>query len=165
MPTANHSPHSILEPGPKRWKKARASWITNVTLASAATWAPALALGEKPDLQKIQDEAKTLMEQDRYEEALQRQIWYFNHALQYGEANPIHLSIGIMNWAELGRRYPKAKQALIEIREHDVREFSEGWGYSGCCSYVEDSFMQKGDYELCLKCIGDPQATFEWDPS
>jgi hypothetical protein len=178
-------------------EESKANWITNVTPASAETWSPALALGEKPDLQKIRDEVKTLMEQDRYEEALQRQIWYFNHALQYGEVNPVRLSFGIMNWAELGRRYPKAKQALIEIRDRDAREFSVGRGRAElfleiqnlnrelqdddatvtlfktiyqqdkqlaeqCYGYAENLLMQKGDYDLCLQIIGDPQATFEW---
>jgi hypothetical protein len=30
----------------------------------------------------------------------------------------------------LGRRYPKAKQALTEIRDRDAKEFQEGRGYS-----------------------------------
>jgi hypothetical protein len=139
---------------------------------------------------------KTLMEQDRCEEALQRQIWYFNHALQYGEVNPVRLSFGIMNWAELGQHYPKAKQALIEIRDRDAREFSEGRGRAElfleiqnlnrvlqddgatvtlfktiyqqdkqlaglCYGYAENLLMQKGDYDLYLKIIGDPQAHSE----
>jgi serine/threonine protein kinase len=177
-------------------KENKASWITNAPSASAEIWSPTLAPGEKPDVQKIRDEIKTLMEQQKYEEALQRQIWYFNHALEYGEVNPVRLSFGIMNWHELGQRYPKAKQALIEIRDRDVREFSEGRGYSElflevqnlnrelhddgatltlfktiyqqdkqlagqCYGYAENLLMQNGDYDLCLKCIGDPQTRFE----
>ncbi len=176
-------------------EESRAEWITNSS-ASAEIWSPTLAPGEKPDLQKIRDEIKTLMEQNNYEEALQRQIWYFNHALQFGEVNPVRLSFGIMNWRELGQRYPKAKQALIEIRDRDMQEFSEGRGYpelflevqslnrelhdagatlalfkiiyqqdkqlSGqCYGYAEDLLMQSGDYNLCLKCLGDPQSRFE----
>jgi tetratricopeptide (TPR) repeat protein len=168
----------------------------NAPAASAEIWSPTLTQGEKPDMQKIRNEVKTLMDQGRYEEALQRQIWYFNHALSFGELNSIRLNFGIMNWTELGRHYPKAKQALIEIRDHDVREFSEGRGYSElfseiqslnrelqddgatlalfktiypqdkqlagqCYDYAENLLMQNGDYDLCLNCIGDPQARFE----
>jgi len=118
-------------------EESKASWITNAP-ASAETWSPTLAPGEKPDLQKVLGEVKALMEQGRYEEALQRQIWYFNHALQYGEANPVRLSFGIMNWAELGRRYPKARQALLEIRDQDTRKFSEGGGYASLFQEVAD---------------------------
>ena len=176
-------------------EESKASWITNGP-ASAETWSPSLTPGEKPDIQKIRGEVKTLMDQTLYEEALQRQIWYFNHALEYGESNPVRLSFGIMNWGELGRRYPKAKQALTEIRDRDVRQFSAGDGYSElfleikslnrelhddeatvslfkiihqqdkqlagqCYYYVEDALMEKGEYELCLDCIGDPQSRFE----
>jgi serine/threonine protein kinase len=164
--------------------------------ATNAEWSPVLLPGDKPDVQKIRDEVKTLMDQGRYEEALQRQIWYFNHAAKYGESDSIRLTFGIMNWAELGRRYPKAKQALTEIRDRDAREFAESRGYSAlfseiqslnralqdddatlalfktlpqkdkqlagqCYGYVEDLLMQKGEYELCLNCLGDPQMCFE----
>ena len=103
--------------------------ITRLAASTAAEWSPVLLPGEKPDLSKIRIEVQTLMEQRQYEEALQRQLWYFNHALEYGEPDAIRLSFGIMYWGELARRYPKAKQALLEIRDRDVREFAEGRGY------------------------------------
>ncbi len=118
-------------------EEREAKWISGPP-ASAETWSPTLAPGEKPDLAKIRNEVKTLMEQGHYEEALQRQIWYFNHALQYGEVNPVRLSFGIMSWAELGRRYPKAKQALLEIRDQDARKFSAGDGYFDLFQEVAD---------------------------
>lgn len=120
--------------------------------AAMETWSPELQPGEKPDLQKIRDEIKSLMDQGRYEDALQRQIWYFNHALEYGELNPVRLSFGIMNWAELGRRYPKAKQAMIEFRDRDVREFSAGEGYSELFLEVQslDRELHADDATLAL---------------
>jgi hypothetical protein len=166
--------------------------------ASAETWSPTLAPGEKPDLQKILDEAKTFMEHHKYEESLQRHLWHFNHAQEFGDAwqNAVRLTSALSDWEELGRRYPKAKQALIEIRDNKTREIAEGRGYleifqevqaidrelqdddatvalfkiihqqnkklSGeCYGYAENLLMQKGEYELCLNCIGDPQSHFE----
>ena len=166
------------------------------TNATSAEWSPVLLPGEKPELQKIENDIKTLMDQGLYEESLQRQLWYFNHAAEYGESDSLRLTFGIMNWDELGRRYPKAKQALVEIRDRKAREFSAGPGYSGlffeiqslnqalqdddatvalfktlprkdkqlagqCFGYVQDLLMQKGEYALCLDCLGDPQANFE----
>jgi hypothetical protein len=197
MYSTNGEPFASLYFGTKAEaaEESKANWITNVP-ASAETWSPSLSPGEKPDVQKIRNEIKTLMEQDDYEGALQRQLWYFNHAVQFGEVNPVRLSFGIMNWYELGQRYPKAKQALTEIRDRDVREFLADGGFSElfleiqslnrelhdddatislfkiihqqdkqladqCYYYVEDALMQKGEYELCLDCIGDPQAHFE----
>ena len=96
--------------------------------AAKEIWSPTLAPDEKPDLQKIREEITSLMDQGQYEDALQHQLWYFNHALEFGEANPVRTSFGIMNWAELGRRYPKARQAMIEIRDAETREFTAGRG-------------------------------------
>ena len=98
--------------------------------AAAETWSPALASGEKPDPTKIRDEIKTLMDQAHYEEALQRQIWYFNHALEFDPSLVgVRLSFTLSDWVELGRSYPKARQALIEIRDRDMQVFNEGMRY------------------------------------
>jgi len=99
--------------------------------ASAESWSPALAPNKKPDLQRIRDEAKELMEKQHYEESLQRHLWYYNHALEYdpGQA-AVRLSFTLSDWVELGRRYPKARQALVEIRDRLTREFQDGRGYS-----------------------------------
>jgi serine/threonine protein kinase len=98
--------------------------------AAAETWSPVLAPGEKPDLTKIRGEIKTLMDQANYEEALQRQIWSFNHALEFDPSwVGVRLSFTLSDWVELGRSYPKARQALIEIRNHDMQVFNEGMRY------------------------------------
>jgi Tfp pilus assembly protein PilE len=110
----------------------------NQPAASAETWSPELKSGEKPDLQKIRDQIQSLMNSGDYEGALQRQIWYFNHALEFGEVDPVRLSFGINNWAELGRRYPKAKLALTEIRDRDVQQFASGNGYFALFSEIEN---------------------------
>ena len=65
--------------------ESEAKWIANAPSASAETWSPTLAPGVKPDLQNILNEAKNLMDEGKYEEALQRQIWYFDHALEYDQ--------------------------------------------------------------------------------
>ena len=158
------------------------------------SWSPTLWPGEKPDPQKVLDEARKLTSTDHYEEALQRYLWYYNHAREFNTyASP---TSELYEWVELGRRYPKAKQVLIEIRDHATREFQEGRGYSDlfqviseinghlqnedatlalfktiqqqdkqlagqCYYYAEDLLMQHGEYELCLACIGNPQARFE----
>jgi tRNA A-37 threonylcarbamoyl transferase component Bud32 len=110
-------------------EEQKASWITNAPAASDELWSPNFAPGEKPDMQKILDEAKSLMTQGKYEDALQRHIWYHNHALEYDPGQSgVRLSFALSDWMELGRRYPKAKQALIEIRDRDVQKFSAGEG-------------------------------------
>ncbi|HEY2083384.1 MAG TPA: tetratricopeptide repeat protein, partial [Verrucomicrobiae bacterium] len=105
--------------------------ITNAT-ASVETWAPSLAPGEKPDLRKILDDAKDLTKRGQYEQALGRYIWFHNHEPEYGDSyqNVVRITSAISDWAELGRRYPKANRALIEIRDLNVREFAQGRGYA-----------------------------------
>ena len=133
-------------------EESKAGWITNAPSASAETWSPTLAPGKKPDLQKIRDEVKTLMKQGHYEEALQRQIWYFNHALEYGEVDPVRLSFGITDWDELGQHYPKAKEALVEIRDRDTQKLIEGSGNSDLFSEVDaiNSLLDQDDATYIL---------------
>jgi tetratricopeptide (TPR) repeat protein len=137
-------------------------------------------------------EVRDLIANGQYDEALQQCLSF--HA-KYKTANGSLIPL-LGDWIELGRRYPKAKDALVEIRDNDVREFSEGRGYADlfsevnsingylnqadatyalfktiyqqdrqlagqCYYYVQDLLMQKGDYELLLNCLGDPQAHFE----
>jgi hypothetical protein len=94
--------------------------------------------GTTPDLQKILGEAKAFMSKGAYEEALQRHIWYHNHALELEPAQSgVRLSFALGDWIELGRRYPKAKQALIEIRDNKTREIVEGRGYAEMVQEVQ----------------------------
>jgi hypothetical protein len=89
-------------------------------------------------LQKILDEAKDFMSRGAYEEALQRHIWYHNHASGIDPAQTgVRLSFALSGWMELGRRYPKAKQALIEIRDNKTREIAQGRGYSEMVQEVQ----------------------------
>src|SRR5208282_2462600 len=118
-------------------EESKANWITNAP-ASAETWSPPLAPDEKPDLQKILSDAKNLMEQAKYEDSLQRHLWYFNHALEYDQGQTgVRLSFALSQWVELGRRYPKAKEALIEIRDRDAHMLLEGKGYANLFTDVQ----------------------------
>jgi hypothetical protein len=59
-----------------------------------------------------------------YEEALQRCLSFHNRWKTSASLNML-----LSDWGELARRYPKAKKALIELRDQDTREFKEGRGY------------------------------------
>jgi len=119
--------------------------------ASAENWSPPLGPGEnassrvrrlahdlsslsiastnRPDPGKVLDEARALAGKGQYEEALQRHIWYHNHALEYDPGQSgVRISFALSYWIELGRKYPKARQALIEIRDRDHRLFADGRG-------------------------------------
>jgi hypothetical protein len=142
----------IFQTGSSENNLAAENRLRSPASASAETWSPTLAPGEKPDLKTILDEAKTLMEQSRYEDALQRHLWYFNHALEYDQAQTgVRLSFALSQWVELGRRYPKAKEALTEIRDRDARLLAEGKGYA-------DLFT---DAQAINRELQDENATYE----
>jgi len=98
------------------------------TDAAAETWSPTLAPGATADLQKILNTAKSLADEGSYEDALQRYLWYFEHSRQDAGQRGIRISFALSDWQELGRRYPKARAALVGIRDAEGREFSEGRG-------------------------------------
>jgi predicted Ser/Thr protein kinase len=112
--------------------------------ASAETWSPELAPGEKPDFQKILESARALMDEGSYEESLQHYLWYFDHSRNDTGQRGVRLSFALSYWTELGRRYPKAKQALVEIRDADVRQLSDG-GYSDLFQEVAGINQYLGD--------------------
>jgi len=119
--------------------------------ASAEKWSPPLGPGEsaasrvkrlandvaslsigstnRPDPGKVLTEAKDLADKGQYEEALQRHIWYHNHALEYGPSQAgVRLSFALLSWMDLARKFPKARQALVEIRDREKATFADGKG-------------------------------------
>jgi hypothetical protein len=143
--------------------------------ASVEKWSPPLGPGEsassrikrlahdvsslsiaptnRPDPSKVLDEARALAEKGQYEESLQRHIWYHNHALEYGPSQAgVRISFALSDWIELGRKYPKARRALMEIRDRDNREFAEGRGNFGLFQEVSaiNGYLQTEDDTVAL---------------
>jgi len=97
---------------------------------------------------KASDEVKKLTASGQYDDALQRCL-AFHDKYKTGGGTLVPL---LSEWVELGRRYPKAREALTDIRDKAAREFAEGRGYSDL--FAEASFinsrLQQDDatYEL-----------------
>ena len=132
-----------------RYKLTDSAPVMAQTPSNVATesWTPTLWPGEKPDPQKILEEAKKLTATAHFEEALQRYVWHFNHAQEFGDSwqNAVRLTSALADWAELGRRYPKARQALVEIRDNDTREITQGRGYAEMFKEVQAINHELGD--------------------
>ena len=100
-----------------------------VISASQEKWSPTVAPGQQTDPDKVLSEAKQLAADGKYEDALQRHIWYHNHALEFAPSlMGVRLSFALGDWNELARRYPKAKTALIEIRDMKTKQLLKDQG-------------------------------------
>ena len=97
---------------------------------STTAWLPTLVPGGQPDLQKVLTAAKSLTEEGSYEEALPRYLWYFDHSRGDDTQRGVRLSFALSDWMNLAGHYPKAKQALIEIRDAETQRFADGGGYA-----------------------------------
>jgi hypothetical protein len=79
------------------------------------------------DPQSVLEEARDLADQGRYEEALQKYLWFHENALQYDPAlSGVRLSFALGYWAELGEVYPKARAALAAVRDRDEQALRAG---------------------------------------
>ncbi|MCD4652586.1 hypothetical protein K8T06_01470 [bacterium] len=84
------------------------------------------------DPRDVLDEAQELAKDGKYEEALQKHIWFHNHALEYDKAlYGVRLSYALSYWVELGKKYPKAKEELIKIRDTITQPLIDGNGNKG----------------------------------
>jgi hypothetical protein len=88
-----------------------------------------LAAADEPAPGKVLEEARTLARQGKYEEALQKHLWFHENALKHDRAwAGARLSFALNYWIELGNKYPKAREALVAIRDKNTKAISEGNG-------------------------------------
>jgi hypothetical protein len=74
-------------------------------------------------------EARQLVAQARYAEALEKYLWFHRHALEYHEALAgVRLSFALSEWFELGQKYPPARRALLSTRDEAAAAVERGEG-------------------------------------
>jgi hypothetical protein len=113
--------------------------------ASAALWAPSPIPTNFLGMSKILDDARNLTKAGEYEKALQRHMWYHDHAADAGHGgSSVLATFGFSDWIHLGEEYPKAKQVLVEIRDTDAEKLFNGTGTS-------DTFMDMQSINRTLK--------------
>lgn len=105
-------------------------------------------------------ELNELIHHGRYAEALQ--LCHSFHDLMKNS----FVTVIIPEWIELGRRFPQAREDLIEIRDHDLREFSQGRGYSdlfGEVNVINNGLHQDDSTYALFKTIRekDPELALE----
>jgi hypothetical protein len=83
------------------------------------------------DMQKYLNDTRDLIKQGNFREALKRDIWFHDHALQYSKAmSGVRLSFALNDWKTLGDKYPPALTALIKVRDDKTKLIEANGGSS-----------------------------------
>ena len=70
------------------------------------------------DMQKYLSDTQDLIHQEKYQEALDRLVWFHDHALEHDPAMyGVRLSFALGYWKQLGDVYPPALEALKKTRD------------------------------------------------
>jgi len=76
------------------------------------------------------DVTDSLIQAGKYEEALERTIWFHNHSLELQKnIAGVRLSFALSYWYEFGKKYPPALAALKEIRTNKTNLLLAGDGF------------------------------------
>ncbi len=77
----------------------------------------ACSCADPGDPEKVLARARKYFQQGEYEKALQDHIWFHDNALKYKPSlYGIRITFALLDWIELGQKYPKAHNELIDIR-------------------------------------------------
>jgi len=86
-----------------------------------------LAMAE--DMQNYLSETEELAQEGKHKEALERYIWFHDHALEHQPSMyGVRLSFALSSWKRLADKYPSAMKAFKEIRDKKTKKLSGGNG-------------------------------------
>lgn len=73
-------------------------------------------------MQRYLSDTREMIRNGNYKEALNREIWFHAHALEYNKSmTGVRLSFALSDWKGLGEKYPPALAALIKIRDDKTK--------------------------------------------
>jgi len=76
---------------------------------------------------KVLREARQLVKSEQYAAALEKYIWFHDHALDFDRALAgVRLSYAILEWVDLGEVYPPARDALERVRDAKTESLTQG---------------------------------------
>lgn len=79
------------------------------------------------DPREILRQARQLVKSKQYAEALEKYIWFHDHALDTDRALVgVRLSYAISEWVDLGEVYPPARSALESVRDAKAELLAQG---------------------------------------
>jgi len=81
----------------------------------------------KDRAKEVFDAAKQLAAEGKFREALEKHIWFHDHALEIDESYyGVRLSYALSYWIELGKKYSPAAKALLQIRDKKASRLLAG---------------------------------------
>lgn len=97
--------------------------MKSLLFAGVLLFAPLLsaAVGNK-DLEDI----RVLIAAGKYEEALQKHLWFHEESKTSRGMGGVRLSFALSQWAELGKKYPPALAALKAMRDQHEKQLLAG---------------------------------------
>jgi hypothetical protein len=99
---------------------------------------------------RVLAEARSLVAQGQYQEALAKYLWIHEHSLDFGPAfGGVRLSFALSEWAALGEKYPPARRALLAVRLNAINALENGDG----------AFSLFHDVAAINRCLRDDAAT------
>ena len=104
------------------------------------------------DMQNYLSDTKEMVRQGKHQEALERHIWFHDHALEHDPAMyGVRLSFALGSWKALADVYPPAKKALIETRDRKTEQIKKG----------EGSFLLFNDVEALNRTLQEENKTVD----
>jgi tetratricopeptide (TPR) repeat protein len=102
------------------------SLILSIVLIQGVVRAEAWTPPEKPDPQAIMREAKADARAGKYDVALAKQEWFYEHALEFQPSlSGVRLSFALGNWFDLAKEYQPAMAKLMEVRDEARQRVAE----------------------------------------
>ncbi|HCS50676.1 hypothetical protein [Rubinisphaera sp.] len=81
------------------------------------------------NMQEYLKKTNELTRKGEYVKALERTLWFHDHALEHDQAmSGVRLSFALGYWEDLGKVYPQAKTAMIETRDRKLKLLQENKG-------------------------------------
>lgn len=120
---------------------------------TSAEWAPP----EGSDPGDVYRQAVTDREKGQYAEALEKHLWFHDHALEINEAySGVRLSYNLDEWSVLGKVFPPAKSALANKAEEAKTVVQST---SPC---IADAFHDFSSINSYIDASAETVALFEW---
>ena len=106
-------------------KRDDVPWMVGLGLLLLLAGAPVRAAGqETTDMQAYLNQTRERVREGRYQEALERMLWFHHNALTYMPSMAgVRLSFALADWKRLADEYKPALDSMIATRSESERQF------------------------------------------